>query len=362
LRQTPLHALHQRLGARFTAFAGWEMPLSYAGTRAEHEAVRGAAGRFDLCHMGRFRLSGPGALGLLHRITPSDLRAVAPGRARYTVVLNDAGGIVDDVIVTSAGPDGFQLCANAARREAVTVRLAAASGGLDLAVEDVSGAVAQLAVQGPDTAAVIRPLLGGLPFPAYMTAVTGAWKGVPVTVSRTGYTGELGVELFLPAEAAPGLWEALAEGTVPCGLGARDTLRLEVGYPLYGAELTEAVSPVEAGLAWVVDWDRPDLPAAGRLARERRAPARRLAGFEVRGPGVPRAGCPVVVGGEAVGSLTSGNMGLSLGHGVGLGYLPAALAREGTEVGIDVRGRTLSARVARPPFYRKGTVKAPVAP
>jgi len=361
VRQTPLHAAHQRLGARFTEFAGWEMPLSYAGTRAEHETVRHAAGRFDLCHMGRFRLTGPGALDLLHRVTPSDLSDLAPGQARYTVVLNDAGGILDDVIVTGREPGAFDLCANAARREVVTERLAVASGGLDLAVEDVSGAVAQLAVQGPETAAAIRPLLDGA-FPAYMTAVTGAWRGVPVTISRTGYTGELGVELFLPADAAPGLWEALGEGTLPCGLGARDTLRLEVGYPLYGAELTEDVSPVEAGIAWVVDWDRPDLPGAERLARDRKAPERRLAGFEVQGPGVPRGGCPINVDGEPVGILTSGNMGLTVGHGVGLGYLPPALAREGTAVGIDVRGRVLPARVARPPFYRKGTVKAEVAP
>jgi len=356
---TPLRDLHARLGARFTEFAGWEMPLSFAGTRAEHEAVRTAAGLFDLCHMGRLELSGPAALPLLHRATPSGFADLADGRARYSVVLNDAGGIVDDIIVTRRGPDTYHVCVNAARREAVLARLADLSEGGASPVTDHSAATAQLAVQGPDTARLVRPLLAG-PFPAYMTAAQAAWRGVPVTVSRTGYTGELGVELFLPPDAAPDLWEHLRQEAMPCGLGARDTLRLEVGYPLYGAELSEDVTPVTAGLSWVVAWGRADLPAGERLRAERAAPERRLAGFAVTGPGVPRGGCPVRYDGREAGRLTSGNMGLTVGHGVGLGYLPLPLTKPGTPVEIDVRGRRLPARVARPPFYAAGTVKAAV--
>jgi aminomethyltransferase len=183
---------------------------------------------------------------------------------------------------------------------------------------------------------------------------------VPLVVSRTGYTGELGVEIFLEAEAAPGLWRELLGATVPCGLGARDTLRLEMGYPLYGAELTEETDPVEAGIRWVVDFTRPDLPAAARLTASRDRPGRRLTGLVLDGPGVPRGHCPVLSGGERVGETTSGNMALSIGRGVALAYLPPALAAEGTAVAVDVRGRVLEARVARPPFWRQGTVRAAV--
>lgn len=360
MRHSPLHALHQRTGARFTGFAGWDMPLSFAGTRAEHEAVRSAAGLFDLCHMGRLHLSGPGALALLARVTPSELASLAAGHCRYTVVLNAEGGIVDDVIVTRTAPEGFDLCVNASRREAVLVHLGGHAHGLEVAVRDRSAAIAQIAVQGPATDRVVRPLLSG-PFPAYMTTARGEWRGVPVTVSRTGYTGELGVELFLPVESAPDLWETLRQRADPCGLGARDTLRLEAGYPLYGSELSESVSPVEAGIGWVIAWDRDDLPGGGRLHEDREAPGRRLIGFTLEG-GVPRHGCAVYADDRPVGEVTSGNMGLSVGHGVALGYLSAALAVEGTAVGIDVRGRRLPARVTRPPFYRQGTVRREVTP
>jgi aminomethyltransferase len=358
MRHSPLHALHERLGARFTGFAGWDMPLSYAGTRAEHEAVRASAGLFDLCHMGRLHLSGPGALILLHRATPSDLESLAPGHCRYTVVLNAEGGIVDDIIVTRLAPESFHVCVNASRREAVLNHLRGHGSDLPVEVKDRSAATAQIAVQGPATDRVIAPLLSG-PFPAYMTTARGAWNHAPVTVSRTGYTGELGVELFLPVESAAGLWEALREHAEPCGLGARDTLRLEAGYPLYGNELSETVSPVEAGIGWVVAWDRDDLPGAGRLHKDRDTPGRRLCGFTVEG-GIPRQGCAVYADERPVGELTSGNMGLSVGTGVALGYLSAALAVDGTAVGIEVRGRRLPGKVTRPPFYREGTVRRAV--
>jgi len=367
VRTTCLRAEHQRLGARLTDFAGWEMPIQYAGVRAEHEAVRSGAGLFDLCHMGRLRLHGADALGLLAAVTPSRFDDLKAGQARYTVLLNSEGGIVDDIIVTAA-QDGAQdvaydVCVNASRRLADLDHLTNAAAGAMVAVEDHSDRLAQIAVQGPDTPNAIRGLFSGSswgPFPRFMHAVPGEWRGVPLIVSRTGYTGELGVEIFLPVDAAPGLWRELLKATVPCGLGARDTLRLEMGYPLYGAELTEETDPVEAGIAWVVAFDRPDLPSAERLKASRDAPQRRLTGIVLDGPGVPRGHCPVLHDGARVGETTSGNMALSVGRGVALAYLPPALAAAGTAVSVDVRGRTLDGRVTRPPFYREGTVRAAV--
>jgi glycine cleavage system T protein (aminomethyltransferase) len=359
VRTTCLRAEHERLGARLTDFAGWEMPIQYAGVRAEHEAVRTGAGLFDLCHMGRLRIAGADALKLLSAVTPSSFADLKPGQARYTVLINEGGGIVDDIIVTRAAGDSWDVCVNASRREADLGYLRAAAAGAMVAVEDMSERLAQIAVQGPDTPKAVRGLLAG-PFPRFMHAVRGAWRGVPLVVSRTGYSGELGVEIFLAAEAAPGLWRDLLGAAVPCGLGARDTLRLEMGYPLYGAELTEATDPVEAGIGWVVDFARPDLPAAERLKRSRDAPRRRLTGLVLDGPGVPRGHCPVLHAGAKIGETTSGNMALSVGRGVALAYLPPDLAAEGTAVAVDVRGRVLDARVSRPPFWRKGTVRAAV--
>lgn len=358
MRSTCLRAEHERLGARLVDFAGWEMPIQYAGVRAEHEAVRTGAGLFDLCHMGRLRLHGADALKLLGAVTPSRFDDLAVGQARYTVLLNADGGIVDDIIVTKA-EDGYDVCVNASRRAADFGHLNAAAEGAMVAVEDHSERLAQIAVQGPDTPKAIRQIFSG-PFPRFMHAVPGAWRGRPLVVSRTGYTGELGVEIFLPADAAPGLWRELLGATTPCGLGARDTLRLEMGYPLYGAELTEDTDPVEAGIGWVVAFDRPDLPAAERLKSSRDAPRRRLTGMVLDGPGVPRGHCPVLHDGAKVGEVTSGNMALSVGRGVALAYLPPALAADGTRVAVDVRGRSLDARVTRPPFWRQGTVRAAV--
>ncbi len=363
MRTTCLRAEHERLGARLTDFAGWEMPIQYAGVRAEHEAVRTGAGLFDLCHMGRLRLAGADAGALLAAVTPSRFDDLVVGQARYTVLLTSEGGIVDDIIVTrtqTGAETAWDVCVNASRRLADLDHLTNAAAGAIVAVEDHSERLAQIAVQGPDTPKAIRDLVTG-PFPRFMHAVPGEWRGVPLVVSRTGYSGELGVELFLPVDAAPDLWRELLKSTTPCGLGARDTLRLEMGYPLYGAELTEETDPVEAGIAWVVAFDRPDLPSAARLKESRDAPKRRLTGLVLDGPGVPRGHCPVLHDGRKVGETTSGNMALSLGRGVALAYLPPNLAAnaaaEGTPVAIEVRGRALDARVTRPPFWRKGTVR-----
>lgn len=359
MRQSPLMEFHRRHGARFTEFAGWQMPLSFGGTAAEHRAVREDAGIFDLCHMGRLAVAGPDALALLERVTPSDIAVLVQGACRYTVVLNADGGIVDDVIVTRTGESAFHLCVNAASRVRVWNHLIAHGEGLRVRVTDESDAIGQIAVQGPATLAALEGILDK-PLPPYMYAISGGWQGREVTVSRTGYSGELGVELFTPVAVLEGLWEHLFRRAVPCGLGARDTLRLEMGYPLYGHELSVMVTPVAAGLSWLVAWDREGFLGRERLLAERREPAQVLAGFIVEGAGIPREGCRIRAAGRIVGELTSGNMGLSVGRGIGLGYLPPAYAVPGTPVEIEVRGRLLAAKVAMPPFYRTGSLKRKV--
>ena len=223
-------------------------------------------------------------------------------------------------------------------------------------IVDISDSVSQIAIQGPASTGLIRSLLGE-PFPEFMAVATGSFNEVPLIVSRTGYSGELGVELFVPTTVVVPLWEALLLDAVPCGLGARDTLRLEMGYPLYGHELTREVTPVEAGLSWSVDWDRGGYLGHDVLHRHRDTPTSRLVGFVLTGPGIPRAGCDVLIGGQVVGEVTSGNMGLSVGRGVGMAYLPISHSKAGTELTIDVRGRHLTAWVTRPPFYLRGTVR-----
>ena len=355
MRATPLIGAHRKLGAKLTAFAGWEMPLSFSGTTAEHRAVREGAGLFDLCHMGRFHLSGDGARGLLERVTPGDLD-LAPEAARYTVILDGDGGIVDDVIITRLGDDVFALCVNAVNRTAVWDHLARYRNGFDLRILDESDDVGQIAVQGPGAPDVVRPFLNG-PFPDFMHTAPGQWNGAPITVSRTGYTGEAGVELYVPAGMLPALWNQLAARVTPCGLGARDTLRLEMGYPLYGHELSRGVTPVEAGLSWVVQWEREGFLGREQLIGRRDRPTRRLIGLAIEGPGLPREGCRVLADGAPVGMVTSGNMGLSVGHGVALAHVAPEHAVPDTIHQVEVRGRILSARVARLPFYRHGTVR-----
>lgn len=332
------------------------MPLAYGGTAAEHRAVREQAGLFDLCHMGRYLVAGPGAARLLEAVTPSTLSTLAVGQARYTVILNDHGGIVDDIIVTRRADDRFHLCVNAVGREPVRAALAPHLRAFDGALHDESDDIAQLAVQGPRCARLIQPLLSG-PFPDFFFTAQGQWNGEHITVSRTGYTGELGVEIFVPVQAVESLWEHLVKRAVPCGLGARDTLRLEMGYPLYGHELTGTTSPVAAGLSWLVDWQRGDLPNRAELERDRDHPQQVLCGFVIDGPGIPREGCAVLADGREVGTVTSGNMSLSLGHGIGMAYLPVALSAVDTPLQVEVRGKRLAARVVRPPFYRHGSLK-----
>jgi aminomethyltransferase len=356
LRETPLHARHVALGARMVPFAGWSMPVQYRGVIEEHRAVRSGAGVFDVSHMGRFEVRGAGAQAGLQGLLSNDLETLAPGEAQYTLLTNATGGIVDDLIAYRRF-DGYLLVVNAANRAADLGQLGA---GLPVTVElsDTSDQTAMLALQGPDSLALLARLSSG-PFDVESSPGFTWWElavaGVECTVARTGYTGELGVELICGAADAVRLWDALLDaGATPCGLGARDTLRLEVCYPLHGNDIGPDTNAIEAGLGWVCARDR-EFTGSDVLQRTRETgPARRLVAFRMLERAIPRAGCEILgPDGEVAGRVTSGTMSPTLGEGIGMGYVPTAFAEPGTAIVIDVRGRRYGAEVARKPLYRK---------
>ena len=356
LRETPLHARHVSLGARMVPFAGWSMPVQYTGVIEEHLAVRNGAGVFDVSHMGRFEIRGDDAPRELQALLSNDLSTLSPGDAQYSLLTNAAGGIVDDLIVYRRR-DGYLLVVNAGNR---AVDLQHLDDGLPLSTElsDESDATVMLALQGPGALA----LLAGISRGAFDVESSPAFSwdtltvsGVECTVARTGYTGEAGVELIARAAHAVRLWDALTEaGATPCGLGARDTLRLEVCYPLHGNDIGPDTNAIEAGLGWVCSRART-FTGSDVLARTREeGPARRLVAFRMLERAIPRAGCEIVdADGSVVGRVTSGTMSPSLGEGIGMGYVPASLSEPGTALVIDVRGRRYGAEIARKPLYRK---------
>jgi aminomethyltransferase len=356
LRETPLHERHVSLGARMVPFAGWSMPVQYRGVIEEHRAVRSGAGVFDVSHMGRFGVRGDGAHAGLQGLLSNDLDALAPGEAQYSLLTNATGGITDDLIAYRL-PDGYLLVVNAANRAADLAQLGA---GLPAAaaLTDESDDTAMLALQGPESLGLLAGLSSGELDVESAPAFTWgrlAVSGVECTVARTGYTGELGVELICPAGDAVRLWDALtAAGAMPCGLGARDTLRLEVCYPLHGNDIGPDTNAIEAGLGWVCARER-DFTGSDVLRRTRETgPERRLVAFRMLERAIPRAGCEILEpSGAVVGQVTSGTMSPSLGEGIGMGYVPTAMAQPGSAIVIDVRGRRYGAEVARKPLYRK---------
>ena len=365
LRRLALRERHAGLGARFAPFAGWEMPLQYAGIVAEHEAVRTRAGVFDVSHLARAWLRGPGAGARLRSVTSFDVTAIDEGVARYSLYCNAAGGIEDDVFVYHLPGDRWLVVHNAANAEPDFARLQAAAGDAASAVtaSEVTAQTVMLAVQGPEAIALLAALLGTA-FAALEPRACAEldWQGAPLLVARTGYTGEDGAECILPAEGAAALWDALlAAGAAPCGLGARDTLRLEAALPLHGNDIDATTNPFEAGLGFAVSLD-DGAPFTGRAALEaaRAAPrTRRLAHLQARERGVLRTGYAVhasedgSLAGEPVARLTSGAFSPTLRLGIGMAYLPVELAAPGTLFAVDVRGRALPAEVVRRPFYRK---------
>jgi glycine cleavage system T protein (aminomethyltransferase) len=344
LRRTPLHDRHVALGARMVPFAGWEMPVQYEGVIVEHRAVRRDAGAFDVSHMGELEVEGPRATELLQSALSNDLGRIEPGQAQYTLLTNEQGGIIDDLIVYRLDPFRYLLIVNASNREAAYEWLKDRElRGSD--VRDVSDEYGLIAVQGPR--ALER--LGLDPAPAF-TFAEGAVGGVTCMVNRTGYTGEQGVELMAMADEAGELWDAVLErGVAPCGLGARDSLRLEVCYPLHGNDIGPDTDAISAGLGWACALDK-EFTGVEELRRIKdEGPERRLVAFVMEERAVPRQGMPIVEGGE----VTSGTHSPMLDVGIGLGYVPAGLAQPGTELTIDVRGRHRRARTVEKPIYKR---------
>jgi aminomethyltransferase len=349
LLRTPLHDRHVAAGARMVPFAGWEMPVQYEGVIPEHLAVRRDCGVFDVSHMGQIDVEGPHALELLQSLLSNDLGRVGDGGAQYTLLTNERGGIVDDLIAYRLGPYHFLLVVNAGNREAAFswIKEREIRGS---EVRDVSEDYALLAVQGPRSLERL-----GLAEAKAFTHAMGEVDGIEVMVNRTGYTGETGVELMCPAEDAVALWDAVvARGAVPCGLGARDTLRLEVCYPLHGNDITPDTDAISAGLGWTCALEK-DFTGVGELRRIKEAgPEQKLVAFVMAEKAIPRQGMPIAVaGGAAGGEVTSGTHSPMLDKGIGMGYVPAAAAAPGTELTIDVRGKDRRAVVVPKPIYKR---------
>ena len=345
LARTPLFERHVSLGARMVPFAGYEMPVQYAGVIEEHRAVRTDAGAFDVSHMGEIHVDGPTAHAFLQQMLSNDLDRVGDGQAQYTLLTNEQGGIVDDLIAYRLGHGQYLVVVNASNRSAVYEWLKEREPrGTE--VRDASDEYGLVAVQGPRSLERL-----GLPEAPAFTHGMGEVDGVEVMVSRTGYTGELGVELCCAEDDAPALWDAvLARGVVPCGLGARDTLRLEVCYPLHGNDITPATDAISAGLGWACALDTEFTGVEALRKVKEAGPARKLVPFVLEEKAVPRQGMPIEGGGE----VTSGTHSPMLDRGIGMGYVPAASAARDTELTIDVRGKPKRARVVSKPIYRKG--------
>ena len=354
LRNLALRDRHEAAGARFAPFAGWEMPLQYAGTVREHEAVRQRVGVFDVSHLGRAWLGGPRAAALLRSVTTFDVTTLEVGKAHYSLYCNSSGGIDDDVFIYHLPGERWLVVHNAANAEADFERLCSVAADASDATDDT----VMLAIQGPEAIGLLSGVLdGGIAALAPRDCVELDWAGVPVLFARTGYTGEDGGECIVGVEAAAALWDALVgAGAEPAGLGARDTLRLEAALPLHGNDIDATTHPYEAGLGFAVSLD-DEAPFTGRdtLAEAKAQPrTRRLCHLAARARGVPRAGHAVCrPGGEAVTQLTSGGFSPTLGLGIAMAYLPTELASPGVRLEVDVRGRALPVEVVRRPFYRK---------
>ena len=347
LKHSPLDARHRALGARMVPFGGWEMPVSYpAGTIAEHQACRSAAVAFDVSHLGTVLVEGDGSVDRLQAALTNDLAKIRPGRAQYTHLLDpDDASVVDDIIVWWVDEQEFHVMPNASNTDGVV----AAIGGTD-----ITATRAVIAVQGPAAREHVKAVSPEAASVGHFRVARIDWDGVRCLVAGTGYTGEDGIEIAIPATEAARLWDALLEaGVEPAGLGARDTLRLEAGLPLHGHELGAGITPLQAGLGWVVGWEKGDFRGREALASERqRGVERRLRGLSIEGRQPAREGATVLHEGEAVGTVTSGNFSPVLGHAIALAFLPPSLT-PGAPVEVDVRGRHLHATVTKLPFVSK---------
>jgi len=355
LKRTPLYAEHERAGAKLVPFAGWEMPVSYAGVRQEHVAVRTGCGVFDVSHMGEIETSGPQAVELLQRLLSNDVAKIEVGGAQYSVLCRDDGGILDDLFTYRLDDESFLTVTNAANHERDFAWFAEHAGEFDTDVTDAIDRYAMLAVQGPRARGIVADLASD-ELPKRMRTSQMDVAGVGGIACGTGYTGEDGVELLLEPDGAPAVWAALLDaGAVPAGLGARDTLRLEVCFHLYGNDMDETRNPIEAGLGWCCKEDTGFIGAEAVASAREAGTEQKLAPFLLTGPGIPRQGNPVLKDGHGVGIVTSGTLSPCLETGIGMAYVAAALAEPGTEVEIDVRGKLRPARIESKPLYRKET-------
>jgi aminomethyltransferase len=355
LSHTPLEEEHAALGAKMGEFAGWAMPIEYGGVLSEHRAVRESAGLFDLTHLGKIDVGGAGAAAWLQEVVTNDVSSIDVGGAQYNLILTDEGGIVDDLIVYRPSEDRYLVVPNASNTDAV-LAVVAGEDRSDVVVTHRPDLVT-IAVQGPRSGAMVTPLFPEAEGLAFMTCAEGSYRDVVVLIARSGYTGEPGYELFVPEAVARALWRDLlgrgeGAGLTPCGLGARDTLRLEMGYPLHGNDISTDRTPLEAGLSWAVAFDKGPFRGRDPLLRQREegVPAR-LRALRMTASLIPRAHYPVFAGEERIGEITSGTFSPTLKMGIALAYLsPADRWGPGARVEVDVRGRRGEAEVVRPPF------------
>jgi aminomethyltransferase len=351
LRRTPLFERHERAGARLVPFAGWEMPVQYEGIRQEHVAVRTGAGVFDVSHMGEIETSGPEAEAFLQRILSNDVTRIAEHGAQYSVLCREDGGVLDDLFTYRLGDDRFLTITNASNHDKDLAWFRRHAAACDVEVQDAHDRWAMLAVQGPEARSAVERIAEG-ELPARMRVSELAIAGADCLVCGTGYTGEDGVEILIPPDGATGVWDALMDqGVTPAGLGARDTLRLEVCFHLYGNDLSEDRNPIEAGLAWCCKLETGFVGADGLEGLE---PEDALVPFAFTGPGIPRQDNPVHTE-HGDGVVTSGSLSPCLEVGIGMAYVPVAAAAPGTELEVDVRGKSREAEVREKPLYRKET-------
>jgi aminomethyltransferase len=354
-QRTPLYDWHAAHGARMVEFGGWDMPIQYGTITEEHQAVRTGVGLFDISHMGRLSFAGQGALGLIQAAWTNDAAGLKDGQVRYGLILNDKGGTRDDVLVYK-WPYGYSMVVNASNRGKIVAALHGLKSAYDTQLDDQTESTAMVAVQGPQALALVRGLTeADAETLAYYHAAPTRCLGQQAVVSRTGYTGEDGVEIMIGAKHAVALWEELVKrGARPCGLGARDTLRLEAAMPLYGHELTEEIDPYQAGLAWAVKPAKGEFVGKAALAHRQGDATRRVrVGLEVEGRRPAREGMAVTAEGRPVGVVTSGTFAPTLQKAIAMAYVEPAVAAVGTALGVDVRGKAESARVVPLPFYKR---------
>jgi aminomethyltransferase len=364
LKRTPLYERHRDAGAKFVDFGGWEMPVQYSSIIDEHRTVRTSVGLFDVSHMGEIEIRGPRAEAVVQRLTTNDASTLEALQVQYSTLCYPHGGIVDDLTVYRLGPEHFFLCVNAANIDKDYAWIVEQAQG-EADITNISAQIAQLALQGRQAQATLQPLCD-IPLDSirYYWSAKGRVNGIEVLISRTGYTGEDGFEVYCPASQGAEIWSALLEagaphGIKPIGLGARDTLRLEMGFALYGNDITAETTPLQAGLGWIVKLNKGDFIGREALAKERaEGIKRRLVGLEMIDRGVARAHYHILVNGQVVGEMTSGTVSPSLHKAIGLGYVRTEYAKVATALQIDIRGKPAQARVASTPFYPSQVRKA----